>query len=212
MKRIVLFLVVFGMAASMYAQQLPPYRFAAGNWGFSGGRLFQNDAKAPLAKVNFEAPQNGPMLYQFNAIYEGGAEDGHGGFGLHIFGDQAYNGVSWGNGNSYLLWLNYDENPISTAIPKGLSAQVYRSRSNSYMELVESVPLNEYERYLTDENLAGPVPFKIVANGKTGEVRVYDPINPGSYYSFSLAVRDVPFTGNWVSLRTNGMKLSFALE
>jgi hypothetical protein len=213
MKRIVLFLAVFGVAASMYAQsQLPPYRFAAGNWGFTGERLFQNDAGARLAKVNFQVPQKGPMVYQFNARYEGGGEDGHGGFGLHVFGNSAFNGPSWGNGKSYLLWLNYDENPENSAIPKGLSGQVYRSYTNSYMELVQSVDLNKYVDYVTDEVLYAPVSFKIIADGDTGEIRVYDPIDPDAYYFFSIANRDIPLTGNWAALRTNGVKLSFALE
>ncbi|GHV65095.1 hypothetical protein AGMMS49587_18770 [Spirochaetia bacterium] len=213
MKRIVLFLVVFGIAASMYAQsQLPPYRFAAGSWEFSSERLLQKDANARLAKVNFQAPQSGPMVYEFNALYEGGAEDGHGGFGLHIFGDKAYNGASWGNGNSYLLWLNYDENPINRAIPKGLSAQVYRSHTNSWMDLVQSVDLNVYADYLTDESLSAPVSFKITADGNTGEVRVYDPIDPDTYYFFYVTTKDIPLNGNWAALRTNGIKLSFALD
>ncbi|GHV55553.1 hypothetical protein AGMMS49579_18750 [Spirochaetia bacterium] len=211
MKRFILFLAVFGMAVSMYAQtQLPPYRFANGTWGFSGARLLQGDAKAMLAKVNFQAPQSGPMLYEFNVRYEGGAEDGHGGFGLHIFGDSSYNGPSWGSGNSYLLWLNYDENSTSRDIPKGLSAQVYRSYSHSRMELVQSVDLNQYANYLND--LSQPVSFKIIANGNTGEVRVYDPTDPNTYYFFNVAQRDIPIKGNWVTLRTNGIKLSFALE
>jgi hypothetical protein len=211
MKRIVLFLVVFGIAASMYAQsQLPPYRFAAGNWGFADGRLLQNNAKSGLAKVNFRVPQNGPMAYEFNARYEGGAEDGHGGFGLHIFGDASYNGPSWGSGNSYLLWLNYDENPANRAIPKGLSAQVYRSYSNTWMDLVESVDLNVFADYLGD--LSEPVPFKIYADGNTGEIRVYDPTDPNTYYYFYVSKKDIPLKGEWVALRTNGIKLSFALE
>jgi hypothetical protein len=213
MKRIVLVLVVFGMAVSMYAQSsLPPYQIAAGSWSFIGERLFQSDANARLAKVNFQVPQSGPMVYEFNALYEGGAEDGHGGFGLHIFGDSVINRGSWGSGNSYLLWLNYDENPIDRAIPKGLSAQVYRSRSNTWMELVQSVDLNAYADYLTDDSLVDPVSFKITVDGDTGEVRVYDPTDPEVYFVFFVARNDIPMKGNWAALRTNGIKLSFALE
>jgi hypothetical protein len=145
MKRIVLVLCLLGAAAALFAQvNLPEYRFASGNWSLSGQYLYQNDAKAGLAKMNARAPQSGPMLYEFDAKYENGAEDGHGGFGLHIFVDSAFNAASWGAGNSYLLWLNYDENPISKDIPKGLSAQVYRSHSNSWMQLVQSYDLNRY--------------------------------------------------------------------
>ncbi|MDR1949172.1 MAG: hypothetical protein LBQ38_07255 [Spirochaetaceae bacterium] len=212
MKRIVFLLVAMGMAAVVYAQnQLPEYRFAAGNWFFSGDRLYQNDARAGLAKVNFRAPQSGPMLYEFNARYESGAEDGHGGFGLHVFADAAYDGPSWGSGNSYLLWLNYDERPSNPRIPRGLSAQVYRSYTNSRMELVESVDLNEYADLLTVDNLSY-VPFRISVDGNSGEVRVFDPTDPNlsNYYYFNINRRELPLRGNWAALRTNGIRLSFA--
>jgi hypothetical protein len=214
MKRFVFVLFAFGLVGILSAQvQLPEHRFASGNWNFIGNRLYQNDVRAPLAKVNIRAPQSGPMIYEFNARYETGAEDGHGGFGLHIFADRIYNDASWGSGNSYLLWLNYDENPLTRDIPRGLSGQIYRSYTNSRMELVQSVDLNQYVNLLTAENLAIPVPFKIWADGATGEVRVYDPTDPNlaDYYYFYLDRSDTPISGDWVALRTNGMKLSFAM-
>jgi hypothetical protein len=213
MKRFILCLLIAGLAVSLFAQELPTHRFAAGNWGFVGPRLYQNDTGARLAKVNVRIPQNGPMIYEFNARYEDGAEDGHGGFGIHIFGDDVYNAASWGSGKSYLLWLNYDENPISGDIPRGFSAQVYRSLNNSRMELVHSIPLNQYLPLLTQENLASPVSFRIWVNGNTGEVRVYDPTDPdlSNYYYFYVDSKELPLKGNWIALRTNGMKLSFGM-
>jgi hypothetical protein len=214
MKRVVLFLAVIGLASAVYAQsQVPAYRFASGDWKFSGERLFQNDIKAGLAKVNFTVPQKGPMIYEFNARYESGAEDGHGGFGIHLFGDKVIDKASWGSGNSYLLWLNYDENPVTKGIPKGLSAQVYRSYTHSRMELVDSVDLNEYAYLLTEENLSAPVPVKITVDGDTGEVRITDPRDPElrDYFYFYLNSKDVPLKGDYVALRTNGMNLSFAM-
>jgi hypothetical protein len=213
MKRGILFLLVFGTAAALFAQvNLPEHRFVSGSWSLSGQRLYQNDAKARLAKANIRAPQSGPMVYEFAVRYEAGAEDGHGGFGLHIFGDKVLNAASWGSGNSYLLWLNYDENPIDKRnIPTGLSAQVYRSYSDSRMELIESYDLNDYAHLLTSENLAYPVYFKIWANGNTGEVRVYDPVDSSgeSWYSLGFDRKDIPLKGDWVVLRTNGIRLSF---
>jgi hypothetical protein len=212
MKRFVLLLAVIGISSLLYAQnQLPEYRFASGNWTFIGDRLYQNDARAPLAKVNFRASQDGVIVYEFSARYEDGAEDGHGGFGLHIFGDSAYNSASWGSGKSYLLWLNYDEKPISRDIPKGLSAQVYRSYTNSRMDLVESIDLNEYADLLTTDNLSY-VPFRIVVDGNSGEVRVYDPTDSdlSAYYYFYINNEGKSLQGNWAALRTNGIKLSFA--
>jgi hypothetical protein len=212
MKRFVVFLLIFGATAALFAQvQLPEYRFASGNWVISGQRLYQNDARARLAKVNIRAPQNGPMIYEFNARYEFGAEDGHGGFGLHVFADNVYNGPSWGSGKSYLLWLNYDENPINKNIPRGFSAQIYRSYTNSWMELVQSVDLNQYTPLLTADNLSSPVPFRIWIDGSSGEVRVYDPADSSgtAYYYFYIDRRDLPIKGDWIALRTNGMTVSF---
>ena len=82
MKKMVVALVLLAMGAILYAQvNLPEYRIASGNWGVSGQRLYQNDPGARLAKVNIRVPQSGPMIYEFDARYENGAEDGHGGFG-----------------------------------------------------------------------------------------------------------------------------------
>ena len=212
MKKIVLSLLILGLGVSLFAQQLPEHQFASGSWSFIGNRLFQNDANARLAKLNVKAPQSGPMIYEFNVRYEDGIQDGHGGFGIHVFVDNALNSVSWGSGASYLLWLNYDERPITPGIPKGFSAQIYRSLSNSRMELVESYNLNEYEYLLTWENCAqNTVPAKIWIDGDTGEVRVYDPTDPDLLDYFYLYLPSRNLKGNWVSLRTNGLKLSFAM-
>jgi hypothetical protein len=219
MKRVLLFLLIIGIAGAVYAQSsgvpsgVPEYRFASGRWGFSGQRLYQNDAAARLAKVNFQVAQNGPMIYEFNARYEGGAEDGHGGFGLHVFGDRTYNDASWGSGISYLLWLNYDERPINARIPRGLSAQIYKSTSNSQMDLLESISLSGFEQYLTARNLSEPISFRVWINNSTGEIRVYDPTdsNGSAYYYYYANSRDVPLKGNWIALRTNGLKASFGL-
>ena len=214
MKKFFLFLLVLGVGVSLFAQvQLPEHHFASGRWNMSGDRLYQNEAGARLAKVNMLIPQGGPMIYEFNARYEDGLDDGHGGFGIHIFASDVLHSASWGSGVSYLLWLNYDENPITPGIHRGLSAQVYRSYSNSRMDLLESVDLNEYVPLLTDEDLLYPIPFRIWADGNTGEVRVYDPSDPEllDYYYFFIDRSVLPLSGNWISLRTNGFSLSFGM-
>ena len=213
MKRFVLFLLVMGLGVSLFAQvQLPEYHFGSGNWSFSGPRLFQNDANARLAKINILAPQSGPMIYEFNVRYEDGIQDGHGGFGIHVFANDVLHRASWGSGQSYLLWLNYDEHPITRGIPRGFSAQIYRSTSNSYMELIDSIDLNQYAYLLTYENCAAqPVPARIWIDGNTGEVRVYDPTDPNWDYYFYFYLPQRNLRGNWVSLRTNGLKLSFGM-
>jgi hypothetical protein len=207
MKKSFFLMLLAVLAVSLFAQaQLPEYHFASGSWLFSGERLYQNDARARLAKINIRIPQSDLMLYEFDARYESGAEDGHGGLGLHIFADSALNRASWGAGRSYLLWLNYDERPANRDIPSGLSAQVYRSYTNSRMDLVQSFDLNYYAELLTQENLAYPVHFKIFVNSNTGEIQVYDPTVEDVYYVLNL---DLPSRGDWIALRTNGLTASF---
>jgi hypothetical protein len=212
MKKFLAVLALVGLAIPAFAQlALPEHQFASGKWSFVGARLLQNDGKAPLAKANFKVPQNGRFAIAFNALYEGGAEDGHGGFGVHLFADRVHSGASWGNGNSYLLWLNYDEKPKNPEIQKGFSAQIYRSTSHSQMRLVQSVDLNQYAHLVTPENLAAPLPIRITADTASGEVRIYDPTDPSNYFYFNIDKKDIPMNGSWVSLRTNGLKMSFAL-
>ncbi len=211
MKKTIAVLGLFMLGALVFSQvNLPAeLQFASGNWGISGGRLYQNDANARLAKINIPVPQEGTMIYAFDARYEGGAEDGHGGFGLHVFVDSPYAQASWGAGSSYLLWLNYDEHPENEEIPAGLSTQLYRSYTNSRMELVQSFDLNHLTLLLTEENLSKPISFRIVADGDTGKFLIYIPtINNVSYIELN-AEDNLPLKGNWVALRTNGMKLSF---
>ena len=214
MKRFILFLTVFLAAVTLFAQvPLPEHQFAAGQWSFVGSRLYQKDIKAGLAKMNLRAPQSGPMIYEFNVKYEDGLLDGHGGFGLHVFVDNAYNGRSWGAGKSFLLWLNYDEKPVTRGFPTGFTAQIYKSFTNSRMELVESFDLNWALQYIYWDDLLYPVPVKIWINGDTGEVRVYDPSDPAlnDYWYFFINKKELPLRGNWVALRTNGVSLSFGM-
>ena len=213
MKRFILFLLVLGVGVSLFAQiQLPEHYFAtgSGNWGFNGNRLYQNNIRSGLAKMNLRAAQSGPMIYEFDVRYEDGIQDGHGGFGIHLFADNVVNVESWGSGASYLLWLNYDEQPVTRGFPSGFTAQVYRSFNNSSMDLVDSFDLNEYTDLLTYENCAyNTVPVRIWADGASGEVRVYDPTDPAGEYYFYFYLPERNLRGNWVSLRTNGLKLSF---
>jgi hypothetical protein len=81
------------------------------------------------------------------------------------------------------------------------------------MDLVQSIDLNRYADLLTVDNLSAPIPFTITVDGGTGEVRVYDPTDydQTSYFYFYVDAKDVPLRGDWAVLRTNGIKLSFAL-
>jgi hypothetical protein len=214
MKRFILFFLASGVAATVFAQiDLPEHQFAVGTWEIAENRVFQRDAAARLAKTNVKVPQSGAMLYEFDVRYESGLEDGQGGFGVHIFADKAINRASWGVGKSWLLWLNYDKNPLkNSGIQAGLSGQVYRSINDSTMELIQSVDLNHYVPLFTQDGAPNLVSFKIYANGDTGEIRVYDPTDStgANYYYFTIDDKYLPLKGDWMAFRTNGVSLSFA--
>ncbi|MDA3808904.1 MAG: hypothetical protein PF518_01110 [Spirochaetaceae bacterium] len=190
----------FGISPSVF-------KYAYGQWDVVGDRLVQSDLEAGMARVDIPYPQNGIAMYQFNVQYKnGGAEDGHAGFGIHIFVDKPAPGKAWGNGESYLLWLNYDEN--AKGVTKGLSAQVYKSLNNSQMDLVADFDLNKYAPMITEANANLVLPIKMTVNGITGDVKVYDPTDPGYVYTFNLGNKN-PIKGNYVSLRTNSGSFSF---
>ena len=211
MKKMVLALILATGGVFVFANGISEYYPVSGTWSLSGGRLHQTDENARIARVNIPFSQRSDILtYEFNARYEGGAEDGHAGFGIHVFADSAHPREAWGAGRSFLLWLNYDEKPLSSNIPAGFSAQIYRSISNSEMQLIDSVDLNQYFWYTTYEDLNLIWSFKIVIYSNTGEIRVYDPTDPTLYYYVYMDKSYLPLRGDWVILRTNGFKASFA--
>lgn len=185
------------------------FLFANGQWDVSGNRLIQKDINAGLARVDIPYAQNGIARYNFNVQYKnGGIDDRHAGFGIHVFVDKPAPGKAWGNGRSYLLWLNYDEDP--KGITKGLSAQVYKSLSHSRMELVADFDLNKFAPLLIAANLDMVIPVNMEVNGNTGDVKIYDPTRSGWVYKFNLG-NTAPLSGNFVSLRTNSASFSFGM-
>ncbi|MFH2115900.1 MAG: hypothetical protein ABIJ86_15470, partial [Spirochaetota bacterium] len=75
---------------------------------------------------------------------------------------------------------------------------------------VQSVDLNRYAHLVTPAVLASPIPVKLWVDSVKGEVRFYDPTNPNYYFYLNLG-KDFPKVGQWIAVRTNGMKVSFGL-
>ncbi len=177
-----------------------------GDWEVRGGRLYQSDTEEHLAKVNVPAAQSGEMQYEFNLRYEGGGfDDLMGGFGIHVFVNNPWDGMSWGNGESFLLWLNYD--PDASYGSSGLAAQVYKSTSATRMALVGEFDLNRYAYLLNAKNAGYTAAVRIKINAANGSVWVEDPTLPGYGYRFSLG--ESLGTGGYVGFRTNSLALSF---
>lgn len=205
----VFFMAVFVLiATSVFADAHLNYGTPEGKWSREMSRLHQESSTAPRAKAWVKVEQNGAMIYEFTMRYEGGAEDGHGGVGIHILADKAPKGKSWGMGDSWLLWLNYDVNPENYQIPRGLSAQIYKSTTNSKMELVQSISLKDIEP-IAQRYLYSVVPVKLTYLPKMGRVIISDPrgISEGWYVNLPGGRYE---RGDYVAVRTNGAKVSFS--
>ncbi|MDA3958043.1 hypothetical protein [Oceanispirochaeta sp.] len=209
MKKALLLLICFTvvLSASVFADSMK-VKTTYGDWKMSSNQLTQTNLNAGMAKANIYAPQSGTMVYEFKAKYMDGLDDGKGGFGIHVFVDKPAAGKAWGEGKSYLLWVNYDKKPVNSTTPEGLSAQIYKSESNSRMNLVQSISLKSVEPMLA-KYLNYTLPVKIVIDGKSGMAKVYDPFKADYYYQFPLS-SDTPLKGNYVSLRTNSLSVAFS--
>ena len=208
MKRILFLIAVISLTAGMVCAEVPGfYGTPEGDWDIVGGRLIQRDASAPRAKAWMMVPQNGSMIYEFTMRYDGGGEDGHGGAGLHILADSVPKGKSWGLGDSWLLWLNYDVSPTASGVPRGLSAQVYKSSDNKSMEIVKSISLAPFEN-IAAANLYKDVPVKLTFLADRGRVLIADPTgsSAGWYVDLPGARGD---SGMYAAVRTNGVEASF---
>lgn len=178
-----------------------------GDWRVSRGRLYQNDAYATRAKAWMKVPQKNSMVYEFTIHYEGGIEDGYAGVGLHILSDAAISEKSWGMSDSWLLWLNYDVSPVDSTTPKGLSAQIYKSKAFHDMNLVSSLSLRGLEPLFV-KYMNRDIPIKITYLADRGRVLVADPRGetPGWYVDLPRGRNE---TGSYVAVRTNSVKMSF---
>ncbi|MBB6480989.1 hypothetical protein [Spirochaeta isovalerica] len=199
--------LLFFFLFSSAALSVDEFHYAYGQWEMQGNRLVQKDLLAGMARVDIPFPQEGTVVYDFNVRYEdGGTEDLHAGFGIHLFVNNPAPGKAWGNDKSYLLWLNYDTDP--SGITNGLSAQVYKSLSHHEMELVADYDLNRFASLLTNTNKDATIPVKLEVNSNTGDVKIADPMRDGWVYKFNLG-NAKPLNGKFISLRTNSGSFSF---
>lgn len=202
-----------------------------GEWGIRGGMLIQRDAKTGLARIDRMVSQSGEIEISFKVRYEAGgfenqaalmAQQVHAGFGIQVGVENPPLGrIAWGAGRSYLLWLNLDSRADTLMDARdvhfGFRGQVYESENNSTMDVT---PLNvdilaalatigiELSISDMDRFLAAPAQIKIRVNYSTGRIHVMDPTNPSLWFYFDVD-RSV-LAGNYVSLRTNALAVSFS--
>ena len=217
----------------------------AGDWVARGGRLVQQDGDALLARADRMVDQRGMYELEFTIRYIDGGyrnqsdmERGiyHAGFGIHLgVEDPLLGRVSWGAGESYLLWLNLDTRPQTMRnAPQhyGFRAQVYESGGNSSMSLMRDRALSRdpvlsqyiVRDYMSIDIIAAlrdwgvdlsiedigryldvDVPVNIRVNTRTGSIGVLDPTAPVRFF---FDVDPDVLQGNYISLRTNSLATS----
>jgi hypothetical protein len=108
-----------------------------GVWKIAKDTAEQTDPKEYYSKLVAPLGQGArPYRYEFSARSEG---SGLVGFGLHVFVRSATTHEGWGEGRSILVWLTYDKHRYGSE-PTRL--QIYRSRGDSYMEMIRDLPLS----------------------------------------------------------------------
>ncbi len=222
------------------------YTAGSGDWVVRGGRLVQQDADALMARVDRMVRQSGEYELEFTIRYVDGGyssmenlQNGivHAGFGIHLgVENPALGKQTWGNGESYLLWLNLDTRPETMAkYPEhyGFRAQVYQSAGSTAMTLAEDPRLGRdpvLSRYAVGDSMSldlmaalrawgvdvsiadlekylyQDIPINIKVNTRTGRIGVLDPTAPVRFY---FDVDPAVLRGDYVSLRTNSLAASF---
>ncbi len=201
-----------------------------GEWGIRGGMLVQRNTRTGLARIDRPVAQEGEVEISFQVRYEAGGfrdqealrnQQVHGGFGIHVGVDDApLRRVAWGAGQSYLLWLNLDtrrETRENAPEHFGFRGQVYESRGHTSMNVTEwnvdiQAELAEAGIQLDvadlDQFLGTLVPIRIRVNYNTGRIMVNDPTAPNIWFYFDVDPNVLQ--GQYVSLRTNSLAVSFA--
>lgn len=220
---------------------------ASGDWLVSGTSISQRDANDQFARIDVSLPDQDEIVISFDVSYDdGGIAQNHitrqgelqGGFGIHIgTTDPSVQSRTWGNGKSYLLWLNVDTREWTRENRSeyyGLRAQVYKSTNKNLMRLdqVSNVPDSiqgwipenylsiDLEKSVSKMNNASydlydilrvyqnrRLPVRIHFNKVSGRVAVSDPTAPIAYVFYL----DPEFLqGNSLSLRTNNLALTFS--
>jgi len=183
----------------------------SGDWTLRGGGLAQIDGEETIATASRIVRQRGVVLYEFDLWYLSGLSDGYGGLGLHILIDEPTGVRSWGQNDSYLLWIAYDIEAYGT---DHLYAQMYKSSgpvSMTYHNMEGSdFPLDKAifaAGDLAETTRENPLRVRLLIDTDSGNGRLYRPGGNGSYFTvdFGSSLGE----GMYIGLRTNSLSVVF---
>jgi hypothetical protein len=116
---------------------------ALGSWTVTEKRGEQTDPIQLFAKLVVPVFQDANVTkYSFSARSTG---SGWAGLGVHIYRDRVITHSGYGAGHSILIWITYDPDHFGDEKTR---LQVYRSHSDTYMELLQSsvIPGSIFDR------------------------------------------------------------------
>lgn len=221
MKRALIFLILIYLSAFTFAEKAlisDTFDFQgewvvnSGEWSVSNGKLLQLDEKETIATISRIVRQRGVLLYSFDVQYLAGLEDGYGGFGIHISVDKPTGLRSWGQNDSFLLWITFDEEAYGD---RDFYAQAYKSTSTIYMNF-HGMEGDEYrlaesnlsiDRFLSTAETGDPLQILLSLDTNTGKGRIQSPVDQRTYYKIDL--KTPVGEGMYIALRTNSIALAF---
>ena len=166
----------------------------SGSWQASAASATQSDASQYFAKYTIPLNQSADQtLYSFTARAANATD--FVGYGFHLFVSGDRSKLSWGLGNSYLIWLTRDPKYYRN---DNTHVQVYRSFDDVTMVQVASVS--------TSENIERSNDIEILYDKAMGRISVS--VNGTEYVSYDVA--DVLRTGSKVAFRTLGGPVTFS--
>jgi len=188
---------------------LGQWQIASGQWQVNAqGSLIQANINNTMTHIVRQVEQSGIVMYSFDLGYLGGIEDNYGGVGIHMLINNPTNVRSWGNGNSYLLWLTYD---IPNYNENKIFAQMYKSSNLTTMNMMHRGKAYPVFRLTIPppeklKNYEGrTVPVTIIINTNTGQGKVFHPFKSDTYYSFNIG--GPVARGSYFSFRTNSLAI-----
>ena len=187
---------------------LDNWQVCNGQWQVdANGKLVQTNSTDTMTHILIPVEQSGIIMYSFDIGYLGGLEDNYGGFGIHILANNPTTVRSWGNGNSFLLWLTYD---VPNYNANKIYAQMYKSKDITTMNMLHNgtnypfglltISPEDIKKYA-----GSTIPITIVIDTNTGQGKVYDPLNTDKYYSFNIG--GPVAKGTYFSFRTNSLSV-----
>jgi len=196
MKRVATILTIAALAASFSFADINVRGVSistdGGAWQIVDGRLAQTDGDALLAGATANVGRSGITEYSFDVAYHGGGEDNSGAFGVIVDG--------------FAIGLVWD--PVNKG-GSGLYAEVYTANGlHEYAGVTYSfeIPASLLAGISVQTVVNTTLPIRIRIDSSSGNVRVKDPRDATTWWTFTLGQA---LDGSTVGVGTSSLSATF---